>query len=96
MVGKKNKALTKYLTETRKVWSNGKTHKQKGLPGHMFILDIYDDSGEMTHRELFDSRVEQTVEVLTVNLMGVLHQIDFIRLQYEIECIEKEIKCLGG
>lgn len=89
MVGKKNKNLTKYLQETRKVWTDGKPHKQKGLPGHMFILDIYDDSGELTHHELFDSICEQTVEILHLNT--VLHQIDIIRLRNEMDQLESEI-----
>lgn len=89
-LGDKDKHLTKYLQETRNIWTNGECSKQKGLPRYMCIMNMFDDAGQQK-KVLYNSKTDEVIEEITCNPMGALHQIDIIRLQNEIDQVESEI-----
>ena len=90
MTSKPNKHLTKYLQESRKVWSNGEARKQKGLPRHVKVVDIYEND-EHVKSMVIDTKTNEAIQELSPALMSALLQLDFIRLQNELDQIEKDL-----
>ena len=86
----KNKSLTKYLTESRKIWSDGNQKSQKGLSKKMVVLDVYDKDGKHVHSIIFNKKTKQCVDTISNNILSAMHQIDIIRLQNELDELERK------
>ena len=85
---KPNKEWTKYLTETKKILNTQRNYqKQKGLKD-VKVLDIYTND-EHTKSVIIDTKTNEIIEELPSNNALACHQMDFIRLQNELDNLDK-------
>lgn len=88
---KPNKVWTKYLTETRKIWDEGKEfRRQKGLK-NVEVMDVYED-GVHVKSIIVDKKTNDILDEISPSYFLACHQMDFIRLQNELNEIESHIK----
>ena len=86
-----NKHWTRYLTENRKIWDGQKQfRRQKGLK-NVEVMDVYEDEVHVKSI-IVDKETNNILEELSPSFFLACHQMDFIRLQNELNEIESHIK----
>lgn len=84
-----NKTLTKYLTETRKIYKGDKYRNQRGMK-NVEVYDVYQDDSHVKSI-ILDKKHGNVIDELGNSFDFALHQIDFIRLQNELDVLDKMI-----